>query len=293
MAAPGPALESRRALLEYPRVHRLTAEPDVVERQRAERELGDEHRTGVIQSLHDCRVRGRHPIAERFGAVHRQDVFRVEQIFHAVRHAVERAAVLALRDFSVGLLRTCERVVLGDGDDRTDLRVEPRDSLEINCVSRADVSVFDSIQRDNCVTGANAIASSDAGSGDVSGFERTKRSRAGPDGIPGSIGFQSVAGASVAAIATFLGPVRRSRYGAIALRHESTACCRSAGVIATCMSFSASTKVVGVMAGPTPGAVANAGGAPGVVGVACAGGADAGGVSLLHAAAATRTPSGA
>ena len=158
-------------------------------------------------------------------------------------------------------------------------------------MSRSDVSFFDSIQRDSCVTGANAIASSDAGSGDASGFDRTNRSRGDPAGTPGNIGFQSVAGASVAAIATFRGPVRRSRYGAIALRHESTACCRSAGVIVTCINFSASTNVVGVMAGPTPGAVANAGGAPGVVGVACAGGGAAS--SLRHPAAATSTPSGA
>ena len=70
--------------------------------------------------------------------------------------------------------------------------------------------------------------------------------------MPGSIGFQSVAGASVAAIATLRGPVRRSRYGAIDVRHESAACCRSAGVIVTCISFSASANVAGVTAGPEP-----------------------------------------
>src|SRR5262245_32382355 len=117
-------------------------------------------------------------------------------------------------------------------------------------VSRSDVSLFDSIHLDSCVTGANAMASSDDGSGEPSGFERTNRSRADPyAGTPGIIGSHSVAGASVATIATFLGPVRRSRYGAIALRHDSTACCRSAGVIVTCISFSASAKVVDVMFG--------------------------------------------
>ena len=73
------------------------------------------------------------------------------------------------------------------------------------------MSCRDSIHRDSCVTGANAIASSDDGSGAPSAFERTNRSRDGAGAMPGSIGFQSVAGASVAAIATFRGPVRRSR----------------------------------------------------------------------------------
>ena len=47
-------------------------------------------------------------------------------------------------------------------------------------MSRSDVSCRDSIQRDSCVTGANAIASSDDGSGAASAFERTNRSRDGP-----------------------------------------------------------------------------------------------------------------
>ena len=82
-------------------------------------------------------------------------------------------------------------------------------------VSRSDVSWRDSIQRDSCVTGAKAIASSEAGSGAPASSDRTNRSRDTGCATPGSIGFQSVAGASVAAIATFRGPVRRSRYGAI------------------------------------------------------------------------------
>jgi hypothetical protein len=152
------------------------------------------------------------------------------------------------------------------------------------------VSCRDSIHRDSRVTGANAIASSDEGSGASSAFDRTKRSRAGEAGMPGSIGFQSVAGASAAAMATFRGPVRRSRYGAIDCRHEPAACCRSAGVIVTCMSFSASANVAGVTSGPEPAPVPNVGGAPGVAGADC----DPGdGASTRQAAAVTRKPSGA
>ena len=110
--------------------------------------------------------------------------------------------------------------------------------------------------------------------------------------IPGSIGFQTVAGASVSASATLRGPVRRSRYCASDCRHESAACCRSAAVIVTCISFSASANVAAVTAGPEPAPVPNVGGAPGVpaAGVDCEAGV---GVSLLHAAAVTRKPSGA
>jgi hypothetical protein len=78
-------------------------------------------------------------------------------------------------------------------------------------VSRSEVICRDSIQRESCVTGAKAIASSDAGSGALSAVDRTNRSRGGPGGIPGSMGFHSIAGVSVAAIATLRGPVRRSR----------------------------------------------------------------------------------
>src|SRR5437868_4459181 len=119
------------------------------------------------------------------------------------------------------------------------------------------------------------MASSDDGSGAPSAFDRTNRSDDIDNTRPGSTGFQSVAGASVASIATFRGPVRRSRYGASDSRHESAACWRSAGVIVTCISFSASANVAGVTTGPEPGPVPNVGGAPGVAAVDWDGGAGA------------------
>src|SRR4051812_18534966 len=129
-------------------------------------------------------------------------------------------------------------------------------------VSRSDVSFRVSIQRDSCATGAKAIASSDEGNGS-SLNERTKWSRVGPDVIPGSVGFHKVAGASESASETFRGPVRRSRYCASDVRHEEAACCLSASVIVTCISFSASAKVCGETSGPLPAPVPNVGGAPG------------------------------
>src|SRR5258708_7698882 len=131
-------------------------------------------------------------------------------------------------------------------------------------VSRSDVSFRDSIQRDSCVTGAKAIASSDDGSGALSVGDRTNRSVDGDArtlpceyGFTGNIGFQIVAGKSVASSATFRGPMRRSRYGASDVRHESAACRRSAGVKVTCINFSASANVSGDTAGPVPAPVPN------------------------------------
>src|SRR5882724_9167724 len=134
------------------------------------------------------------------------------------------------------------------------------------------------------------MASSDDGSGVGSAFVRTNLSADDGNTSPGSMGLQSVAGASVASIATFRGPVRRSKYGASDSRHEPAACWRSAGDIVTCISFSASAKVADVTTGPEPGPVPNVGGAPAVDGVDCE---LVDGVSLRQAVAATSTPSGA
>jgi len=43
VAAPGPALEPEAAFLKEPGIHGLPAEPNVVERERAEAELRQEH----------------------------------------------------------------------------------------------------------------------------------------------------------------------------------------------------------------------------------------------------------
>src|SRR5262249_6643044 len=156
--------------------------------------------------------------------------------------------------------------------------------------SRSEVSRRDSIHLDSCVTGANAMSSSDDGSAAPSGLDRTNRSGADSAVTPGSAGFQSVAGESVFATATLRGRVRRSRYCASDCRHEPAACCLSAGVIVTCISLSASANVCAVTSGPEPAPVPNVGGAPAVVGVD---GALFGVAELRQALAATRALSGA
>ncbi len=133
-------------------------------------------------------------------------------------------------------------------------------------VSRSDVIARRSIQRDSCVTGANAIASSDDGSGTLSAWLRTKASLAGPAGTPGSIGFHSSAGTSPAVSTALRGPIRRSTSGAIDVRQLPAAISRSADRIDTCISFSASANVEAVTSGPVPAEVLNAAGAPGVAG---------------------------
>ena len=56
VADPGPADEPLDPRLRIPGIARLPAEPHVALRERAERELGDEHRAGVAQPLDDRRV---------------------------------------------------------------------------------------------------------------------------------------------------------------------------------------------------------------------------------------------
>ena len=133
-------------------------------------------------------------------------------------------------------------------------------------VRRSDERAFPSIQRDSCVTGANAISASLDGRGLESLLLRTNWSRVGPGRAAASTGFQRVAGAICESSGTFRGPVRRSSCGAIDRRQLAAAISRSAALIVTCASFSASAKVEDDTAGPAPGAVPNAGGAPGVVG---------------------------
>src|SRR5262249_43309316 len=97
----------------------------------------------------------------------------------------------------------------------------------------------------------------------------------------------------VAAIAILRGPLRRSRYGAIDSRQDDAACCRSAGAIETCISFSASANVSAVTSGPTPAALPNVGGAPGVEGVDEVDCEPGEGASTPQAAAVTRKLRGA
>src|SRR5262245_30250816 len=165
-------------------------------------------------------------------------------------------------------------------------------------VRRSDVIFFCSIHRDNCDTVAYAMSASLPGSGSAPTLLRTNVSRDGPTGWPLRFGFHRVAGATSASSATLRGPTRRSSCGAIDRGQVAAAISRSAALIVTCISFSASAKVAGDTGGPAAGALANVGGAPGVVGGVPGGGV--GGVatvvlcgSLRQAIAAPSAPIGA
>src|SRR6185436_11423574 len=129
-------------------------------------------------------------------------------------------------------------------------------------VRRSEVSAFCSIQRDSLLTGEKAMSASLVGRPPVSRALRTNLSRGGPAASPAIAGFHRVAGAVLGSIATFLGPARRSRNGAIERRQLAAACSRSAGLIVTCASFSASSKVDAETGGPETGPVPKVGGAP-------------------------------
>jgi hypothetical protein len=106
-------------------------------------------------------------------------------------------------------------------------------------------------------------------------------------------GFQLLAGWTWASSATLRGPTRRSRSGAIERRQLAAARLRSASVIDTCASFSASANVAEFTGGPDVGPVPKVGGAPGVV---VAGGGDgdlSGDCCPLQAAETPSKPAGA
>lgn len=131
-----------------------------------------------------------------------------------------------------------------------------------------------------------------AGSGPGSADERTNRSRVGTRAATARTGSHSVAGESSGANSTFRGPVRRSSVDASVRGHDSAIIARSASVLVTWASFSASANVADEMAGPLRADVPNATGAPGVDGAAGKS-LPLGGCSPRQAAATETKPRGA
>ena len=99
----GSSARAGGAFFEEPGVHGLAAEPDVVEGEGAEAELGEKNGAGVMEALDDSGVFCGDAIAENFCSVSGGDAGGVKQIFAAPGDAVERAAVAARGDFGVGL----------------------------------------------------------------------------------------------------------------------------------------------------------------------------------------------
>ena len=122
---------SRRSFFEQPRVHGLSAEPDIVERQSSEAQLGDQHRTRLMKTLHDRGVLGGHAVSEGLGAVGSRDAGSVKKIFGAPWDAVQRPAVFARGDLGIGLFGLRQRQLTCKRDDATQLGIEALQSFEI------------------------------------------------------------------------------------------------------------------------------------------------------------------
>src|SRR5437762_386166 len=121
-----------RAFIEQPGVHGLTAKPNVVERERAEAELGDKNGAGVVETLDDGGVLRGDAIAERLRTVSGGDAGGVEKILAAPGDALERAAVFSSGDFGVGFFGLRKSKIAREGDDAAEFRIELLDAIEIN-----------------------------------------------------------------------------------------------------------------------------------------------------------------
>ena len=199
------------AFFEQPGIHGLAAEPDVIECERAERELGDEHGAGGVETLDDGGIGLRYAIAEGLRAIGGGDVGGVEQILCAPGNAVQRATIAAGGDLAIGLLGLLERMVFGERDDAAQRGIEALEAIEIDAgeplggeLARMDPAAeLGDVGEGDVVIARWAEARKAAGAG-------TKWSCCGGGGMPGSMGFHCVAGASGGSSATLRGPVRRS-----------------------------------------------------------------------------------
>ena len=93
----------------------MAAEPDVVEGQGAEGELGDEDGTGGVEAFGDSGVGGGDAVLEGFGPPGGGDVGSVKEIFCTPRYAVKGAAIVAGGDLGIGGFGLREGVVAGAG----------------------------------------------------------------------------------------------------------------------------------------------------------------------------------
>ena len=132
VAAPGPALEPERPFFEQPGIHGLSAEPDVVEGERAQAQLGDQNRAGGVQALDHGGIFGGNAIAERLGAVGGRNSGGIEKVFSAPGNSVQRAAIFPGGNFRVGFLGLREGEVGGQGDDAAEFGIVLFDSPQID-----------------------------------------------------------------------------------------------------------------------------------------------------------------
>ena len=151
-----------RAFLGNPGILGLSAEPHVVERQRAEAELGDHHRAGLVQAMDHGGILVGHAVAERLGAPGGAHAGGVQQVLAAPGHAVQRSAVLAGGNLAVGLPCLFQCLFLHQRDHAQQLGVMALDAVDVDLrqalgteLARADPvrQVRDRRERDRLVAG--------------------------------------------------------------------------------------------------------------------------------------------
>src|SRR5690348_5495227 len=91
----GAGARAGRSFFEKPGIHRLSAEPCVVEGECAKTQLGNKHRAGIVQSFGYGCIFGGCAIPEGLGAVGCWNSCGVEKIFGAPRDSVQRPAIFA------------------------------------------------------------------------------------------------------------------------------------------------------------------------------------------------------
>ena len=101
----------------------MATEPDVVEGERSEAELGDENRAGGVKALDDGGVVFGNAIAERLGAISGGNAGGVEKVFSAPGDSVEWTAILPCRDFDVGLFGLLQGEIFRERDDAEKFRI--------------------------------------------------------------------------------------------------------------------------------------------------------------------------
>ncbi len=87
-----------------------------------QRELADEHRPGVAQSLHDRRVLIERLLAQGRRAPGGWKATLTEQVLGPVRNAMQRPAILAGRQLAIGLCRLLQGQCMRHRHDRVELR---------------------------------------------------------------------------------------------------------------------------------------------------------------------------
>jgi hypothetical protein len=127
-----PGTRASCSFLQEPWIHGLTAKPDIIERQRSQAQLCDEHRACIVQTTYDGGIRFGHSVSEGLRTVRGWNGRGVEQIFAAPGDSVQGTAIVARGYLAVRLLRLGKRELTGQRDDTTQFWVELCDAFEIN-----------------------------------------------------------------------------------------------------------------------------------------------------------------